>query len=517
VHDIWAIQTVTASFLSICKTFEEETSMVCVLDKLYAVSDLHMGGPAGTMAFRESDALAWLIEVAIKDQCSNVGLLLNGDIFDFLAEDDAKEFRLDADAVIRRHSSGELKPVFDALQGFVATNNRRLILQIGNHDIELALPDVQRAFIEVLGATSDQQKARILFETSGKGWFGVVGGRLVQAIHGNVCDPWNVVDHDALAKAAAAQGTTTDPIVLPETNAGTMLVVQAMNAIKKVFPFVDLLKPETAPLMAVLDAVDAKTSTTTLLRCLGRLEVQRGTAGELLRNPANRPVEATGLAAEIESFLASAAAPTPQESLLMRAERDLRGGETPRGLAGGDRGHLRMAADWARVKRYEFTSRGTGPFRSGPDYKALRQALRDWLADDDTFDPNFWSAIDRRIAAEAARGVDVLIAGHTHFAREQTQKRMTYLNTGSWMRVLNLQGSSYLESDAQFQPLWNSLNNPDIPGPRKTRKEKLAELDFLNLDIRKRPVAVVDRISASLNSVSGSGRPYQLVPYGATS
>jgi UDP-2,3-diacylglucosamine pyrophosphatase LpxH len=490
--------------------------MVCVLDKLYAVSDLHMGGPAGTMAFRESDALAWMIEGAMRDQSLNVGLLLNGDIFDFLAEADAREFRLDADAVIRRHSMGELKPVFEALKGFVATDGRRLILQLGNHDIELALPNVQDAFIEALDATSEKHKARIQFETSGKGWFGVVGGRLVQAIHGNLCDPWNVVDHDGLAKAAAAQGSTTDPIIPPETNAGTMLVVQTMNAIKKVFPFVDLLKPETAPLMAVLEAVDAKTSTTNLLQCLGRLEVQRGTTGELLGVPANRPVATTGPVEEIESFLASAATPALQESLLMRAERDLRAGESPRSLAGGDRDRLRMAFDLARVKRYQVTASIGNVFRSGPDHRALRQALRAWLADDHTFDPKSWSAIDKRIAAEAARGVDVLIAGHTHFAREQTLKRMTYLNTGSWMRVLKLQDSSYLENDAQFEPLWNALNNPDVPGPRRTQQQKLAELDSLGLDMRKRPVAIVDRISASLNSVSGTGRPYQLVPYGAT-
>jgi UDP-2,3-diacylglucosamine pyrophosphatase LpxH len=493
--------------------------MVCVLDKLYAISDLHMGGTAGTMMFRESDALAWLIGEVTKESSSNVGLLINGDIFDFLAEDDAQEFRLDADAVIKQQSNGEgeLAPVFEALKKFVATENSRLILQLGNHDIELALPNVQDALVEVLGATSDKHKARIQFETSGKGWFGVVGGRLVQAIHGNVCDPWNVVDHDGLAKAAAARGSTMDPIVPPKTNAGTMLVVHAINAIKKVFPFVDLLKPEAAPLMAVLDAVGAKTSRSALLQCFSRLELQRGTVGELLGTRANHSAATTGPLGEIDTFLASSVPPAPLESPLMTAERDLRAGESPRGLAGGDRDRLRMGSDWARVKRHEITTRVTGMFRSEPDQNALRQALRSWLAVDKTFDPKSWSAIDKRIAAQAAPEVDVLIAGHTHSAREQTLKRMIYLNTGSWMRVLKLQGSAYLEDDVQFQLLWNALSNPDIPGPRRTQKEKLAELDLLNLDIRKRPVAVIDRISVSLKSVSGAGRPYQLVPYGATS
>jgi hypothetical protein len=220
---------------------------------------------------------------------------------------------------------------------------------------------------------------------------------------------------------------------------------------------------------------------------------------------------------EIEDFLASSTPLAPIESLLMTAERDLRAGESPRGLAGGQRDRLRMGSDWARVKRHEITAGVTGLFRSEPDQKVLRQALRSWLADDRTFDPKFWSAIDKRIAAQAAPEVDVLLAGHTHSAREQTRKRLIYLNTGSWMRVLKLQGSAYLEDEVQFQSLWNALSNPDAPGPRRTQKEKLAELDLLNLDIRKRPVAVIDRISVSLNSVSGAGRPYQLVPYGATS
>src|SRR5262245_35109059 len=125
--------------------------MVGTLDKLYAVSDLHMGGAAGAMAFRERDALAWLIELAAKDSAASVGLLLNGDSVDFLAEDDAQEFRPDAGAIIRRHANGELRPVFAALNQFVVAPNRHLIVQLGNHDIELALPNVQNAFIEAMG------------------------------------------------------------------------------------------------------------------------------------------------------------------------------------------------------------------------------------------------------------------------------------------------------------------------------------------------------------------------------
>src|SRR4029079_883865 len=73
--------------------------------------------------------------------------------------------------------------------------------------------------------------------------------------HGNEVDAWNLVDYAALGRVADAQvrgpaAPQWDP------NAGTQLVVDVMNGIKRKFPFVDLLKPETKivpPLILALD------------------------------------------------------------------------------------------------------------------------------------------------------------------------------------------------------------------------------------------------------------------------
>src|SRR5262245_40797042 len=112
------------------------------LDKLYAVSDLHSGGAVGKRAFREEPALAWRIGEAMRaPPAGAVGFWMNGDIFDFLADrPDAREFAGDAELRIREYvKDDDLAQIFEALKKFVATPDRHLILQIGNHDIELVL------------------------------------------------------------------------------------------------------------------------------------------------------------------------------------------------------------------------------------------------------------------------------------------------------------------------------------------------------------------------------------------
>lgn len=73
--------------------------MLYEFDKLFVLSDLHLGGPPGRRAFREQDALVWLINLAREDAAPRVAMVINGDIFDFLA------IRPDAAAyILRRYS-----------------------------------------------------------------------------------------------------------------------------------------------------------------------------------------------------------------------------------------------------------------------------------------------------------------------------------------------------------------------------------------------------------------------------
>jgi UDP-2,3-diacylglucosamine pyrophosphatase LpxH len=476
--------------------------MVHEFDKLYAISDLHLGGETGRRVFRETDALVWLIQQVRNDPGARVALLLNGDIVDFLADaPTASEFNLAPEVFV--HALGvdeEYRPLFDALTELLNTDNRFLVLQLGNHDIELALPAARQAFLKRVGADDTVKAQRVTFETSGRGWTCNVGRRLLLAVHGNASDPWNAVDHVSLEAARAALETGHRPVPIPTANPGTTLVVRVMNAIKRDFPFVDLLKPEDAPLMAVLAAVNARKSVSGLLTALAR-RLGRGHYRELLgAEPVQHAAGVDVPEAEISTFIDSIDLPAPDtHSTMLRVEQFLNDRKRVRALVDDDREQLGYVIDAARVGRQRVEA-GIDRLRNEPDLAALRRALVRWLARDESFDVGRLSTIDLRIVDSAPPGIDLVIAGHTHLPRAQFGAP-EYINTGTWMRVLKLNDTPYLASDVQFQPFFEAIT-----------QGTLKALDDLNIDPRQRPVAVVDANSAGLFSVAGNAPDFRLDP-----
>src|SRR5688572_30246115 len=79
-------------------------------DQLYVVSDLHLGGFDGQDSrgqvrsyriFRDAEALAWAIErICAESAGAKVGLVLNGDVVDFLA--DRKPSYFDSDGAAQK-------------------------------------------------------------------------------------------------------------------------------------------------------------------------------------------------------------------------------------------------------------------------------------------------------------------------------------------------------------------------------------------------------------------------------
>ena len=227
------------------------------LDQLHVVSDLHLGASRASdlqpgRGARPGDS----IDLASTPPGQRVGLVLNGDIVDFLAAEDAKHF--DPEGAPRKLQAimddPAFAPVFDALGRFVRAADCVLVLVLGNHDVELALPEVQDVLVARICGADDAARGRVRIAMDGTGFTCLVGGRRVLCIHGNQADPWNVVDHDALRDFIKAQNEGVEPKV-PPANAGTRLVVDVMNGIKHAYPFVDLLKPETVPVPGVLLAL----------------------------------------------------------------------------------------------------------------------------------------------------------------------------------------------------------------------------------------------------------------------
>src|SRR5262245_12183248 len=178
-------------------------------DELHVVSDLHLGGARRDFQiFCQGPRLAGFIRrLAARRPDAQVALLLNGDVIDTLAEDYPGYVVVDnaVDVVTRIMGDPSFADVWKALGEFVGTPGRSLIIVIGNHDIEMALPGVQRAIRRQLAGGDPAASGRIEFSTTGAGYLCRVGRARVFCIHGNEVDPWNLVDHRAPSDAARAR------------------------------------------------------------------------------------------------------------------------------------------------------------------------------------------------------------------------------------------------------------------------------------------------------------------------
>lgn len=110
--------------------------------KIIVVSDLHLGNGGGYDIFAGADALPAMLATERPDR-----LIINGDGVDFLL-DDAPIEGLDVDRAVRQAEAivAHSKPLLAAI-GTVP----EVIIRLGNHDVELALPQVQAVFQEAIG------------------------------------------------------------------------------------------------------------------------------------------------------------------------------------------------------------------------------------------------------------------------------------------------------------------------------------------------------------------------------
>jgi UDP-2,3-diacylglucosamine pyrophosphatase LpxH len=415
-------------------------------DELYSVSDLHMGGlGAGGQIFDSGHELGGLIE-HLRTKPGKVALVINGDTVDFLAEPDAKSFDPDGaiSKLVRISADRSFEPVWTALKKFVRTKGRRLIITLGNHDLELALPWVRLHLLDLLAGDDDAARGRIMLPFDGSGLLCRVGNAKVLCVHGNEVDDWNVTDHEAIRRLGRdlQQGRTVDAWI---PNAGTHLVIEVMNDIKKSHPFVDLLKPELEAVIPVLLAAAPEKRD----RIAGAFPVLRRLAMDKVRR-------ATGWlgAEELADESSRVGAPVPPararmnpDALMAAAEEHLLSGTKP----------ISLVRDVERDEQLGWGG-ATWSWMRGRDIReTLRAALDDlqkdrsfeWSQEDDTF-----RQLDEAIGPE----VDFILAGHTHLERALRRRKTNgcYLNSGTWVRVIKLE-PNVLANQADFNKVYGAL------------------------------------------------------------
>jgi UDP-2,3-diacylglucosamine pyrophosphatase LpxH len=443
-------------------------------DDLYVVSDLHMGGRPGLQIMNRGDRLGRFIRQLAAQPAPEserrIGLVINGDVVDTLAEDfDGYIAASHAERMLQRLYDDEaFSPVWTALAAFVRQARRRLVFTIGNHDIELALPAVQHSIRRRLAGDDDAANGRIEFAVDGAGYMCYVGDARIFCTHGNEVDAWNVVDYDTLRRLVRDQnaGVVFNPAAWTP-NAGTRLVRDVVNRVKRQRPWVELLKPERNVLLGVLLTIDP--GVVRHVPALLPVAWQRG-VGELRRRDLLSGTELGGTPATV------AADPLALSDVMgPQLRRAIDGAEGSGGLRPEDGTGLSTDAMLLEIERH--LAHGTTPARPLDDLdgtlgwprmafdrlramdavEALRCALLDWHRDDHSFDLTDEDATFRSVSREVGPDVDVIVTGHTHLERAIVTPTRAYYNTGTWIRVIRFPDFALVDP-LQFRAMYGLLD-----------------------------------------------------------
>jgi len=463
-------------------------------DELYVLSDIHLGGrrddQANFQIFNRGERLGNLIRhLAQQRSDEEVALVLNGDIIDSLAEDVVTSYvALDPEIAVTMmehlYTDPSFKPVWEGLATFVNTPKRHLVFVVGNHDIELSLPVVENSIKRQLAKENADAMSRIQFATHGGGFACRVASARVFCTHGNEVDKWNWVDYNTLGQLANATnaGRTIDASDW-KPNAGTRLVIDVMNAIKRQYPFVDLLKPEVAAVASVLLALDKDVFK----------HVDFGEAFPVLRDRIRGGLvkrkllgpEATDFRTVSDQTIAEEATvqllgPSFREAIetkrrsVRNASEDELLTAVESALAEGKR-VTDTAAEQEAQQTLGAWDMVIGWVGLVPKVEGLRRALKDWLKDDTTFDvtsadDDLYKEMQQRVGPQ----VDFVVTGHTHKPRALRFKESSYYyNCGTWIRTLRLTNEVLDNPKAFEEILWpklkagrmDELDTAEIPGP----------------------------------------------------
>ncbi|HSP98544.1 MAG TPA: metallophosphoesterase [Candidatus Dormibacteraeota bacterium] len=445
--------------------------------ELYVISDIHMGGrksgDADFQIFNRGQRLGSFIQhIAAQRPQEDVALVLNGDIIDSLAENEVPGYvALDAGTAetMMQHlyTDASFAMVWEALAAFVRAPHRHLVFVVGNHDIELSLPTVEASIRQRLAGDDLAAQSRLVFATHGGGFACYVGSARVFCTHGNEVDAWNWVDYTLLGQLAnAINGGRTADRNKWKPNAGTRLVIDVMNTIKRRYPFVDLLKPEVAAMAGVLVALDRDICKGVDFGDVFPIVRDKVAGGLVVKNLLGAPdaslaaVPPHALADEVTqqllgpSFRAAVRAARPiqvEDELLLSAGAAVRAGPSASDTYAA--GAPPETLGWWDV----FAAR----VGLVDPVEGLRRALKDWIKDDKTYavdnpDDELYQQMQDRVGD----GVDYVVTGHTHLARALlTRRNRFYYNSGTWIRLLSLTDEALADTKTFADQVWRVLSS----------------------------------------------------------
>jgi len=420
-------------------------------DELFVISDLHFGGEAGFQIFASTSEMVALIKhIGALPASMHAALLINGDFIDFLAEKPQRHFDPDgANAKLDRIAAdATFKPIFEALSDLLGIANRTLLINLGNHDLELAMPWVREHLSHILcgiGVAKIEidaaKRGRLQFHTDGTGVRCRVGASEVLVLHGNEFDAWNVADYHHL-RTMARDLQFGKPVKDWEPNAGSRMVIEVMNEIKRERPFVDLLKPEMGAVVKVLG-----------LMKLGYLKKLRDVAdfGARAAYDAGRmKMNLLSVGANPELLDASPSKFVTENQFLDALYNDADVAQ-----------NLQNTEQFEDARMLGITAAILQKVKGSSECEVLRVAL-DSLLKDQSF--AFGDADDTYKSASAALSSDLpfVITGHTHLLRAISRPRGGYFNSGTWARLIQVNPANLVDEQS-FQPIYRALMAKTLP------------------------------------------------------
>ena len=420
--------------------------------RVFIISDLHLGGvypEAGSKSrgFRicthTADVAAFIRKLAALPSSPAVELIVNGDLVDFLAEVDGaggwSPFTAEAAAALNKFNAivARDQVVFDALREFLGRGHR-LVLTLGNHDLELCFPAVRAALRDAIGAhgTAD-------FEFFHDGEAYQVGDALIE--HGNRYDAWNMVDYDALRHIRSLQ-SRLQPVAKEQVfhpPAGSFMVAQVINPIKKSYAFIDLLKPETGATVPLVLALEpgyrSLLAKAAMFRFQGREHKLAAAAMPAFGGDISSGSGSSDFGSDISSASPGGGDVLDQElkAVLGDASADFHSGMSQLDSTGSIGSDISSGL----IERgLSFLGLLTAKAHSDAEKRIplLFTAFQP-LVKDASFDPSVETAPEYINAARdlAQNGIRHVIFGHTHMPKRiSLPSGGWYLNSGTWADVL---------------------------------------------------------------------------------
>jgi len=413
--------------------------------RTFILSDLHLGNGGQYDAFAGSDELPAFLDRFGQEPAH---IFVNGDGVDFLMNEDP--LQMDRGRAVQqaqalaadRATSGVLRAF-----GRVLARGGAVTIRLGNHDLELALPEVQ----QVLRAATDQPgevAQRLEVQLGVAPEILNVGGARILVSHGEHADKWNKVDYEALRT--------------PETykyTAGSTLVKEIMNPLTRLhgMRFMNFLKPDFSggalAAFGVNPRIVKDVSRSATIDIVGQLLRRIGMAAAFASDD-----EEPDLGDRLEE-----ADLTDEE----RQELEALLSDGPAAFAAEDDAPSTVSVKVARA--------GLKLYAGFQRFQAKREGAEKFL--DLTPGEDEWKDAQRLAGKERCGAV---IYGHTHAARWK-EDGIVFANTGTWIWLMELPPFE-ADIDTWVDYLMELKRNPRLDPARQSKAKTMSRFTAVTLD-----------------------------------